>query len=439
MSTNSNIKAKILGRNAKVGIMGLGYVGLPAAVQFGKSGFEVTGIDTDEIKVKKINQGENFIQDVKDAELKELVESGKLKADSRYDVIAQLDAILICVPTPFNKNREPDLSAVIAATKGIAKHLKNGQLIILESTTYPGTTEEVLQPILEESGLKAGVDFYLAYAPERLDPGREDYTVKNTPKVVGGINQESTDVVALLYQQAIDSVVPVSTAKVAEMSKLLENIFRNVNIALVNELMRLCDRMKIDIWEVVDAAATKPFGFMNPPFYPGPGVGGHCIPVDPVYLSWKAKEYDFFTRFIDLAAEVNANVPYYVVGKIIDALISSNSRIKGATILILGAAFKKDIDDVRNSVTLKIIELLSNENVDVSYNDPFVSQLEVKGKGFKSVELTPERMAASDCVAILTDHSSYDYQWVVDNSKIVVDTRNSTKNVVGEKEKIVKI
>ena len=308
VSQEEKIKSKIKEQKVKVGIIGLGYVGLPAAVQFGNSGFEVFGIDADESKVDKINRGINFIQDVKDDDLKALVRAGGLKATSQYDVIGDLDVVLICVPTPFNKNREPDLSAVVSATQGIAKNLKPEQMIILESTTYPGTTEEIIKPILEGSGLKAGIDFYLAYAPERLDPGREDYTVKNTPKVVGGINQESTEVVTLLYQQAIESVVPVSTAKVAEMSKLLENIFRNVNIALVNELMLLCDRMKIDIWEVVDAAATKPFGFFNdPPFYPGPGVGGHCIPVDPVYLSWKAKEYDFFTRFINLAAEVNAH------------------------------------------------------------------------------------------------------------------------------------
>jgi UDP-N-acetyl-D-glucosamine dehydrogenase len=435
--TDADIKAKIEGRKAKLGIIGLGYVGLPAAVQFGKSGFEVTGIDIDEVKVSKLNRGVNFIQDVEDEDLKSLVERGKLKATADYDVVDNLDAVIISVPTPFNRNREPDLSAVVEASRGISKRLKRGQLVVLESTTYPGTTDEVVKPILEESGLKAGVDFYLAYAPERLDPGRKDYTVKNTPKLVGGINRESTEMVTFLYQQAIEKVVPVSSAKVAEMAKLLENIFRNVNIALVNEIMLLCDRMKIDIWEVVEAAGTKPFGFMR--FYPGPGVGGHCIPVDPVYLSWKAKEYDFFTNFIDLAAEINANIPYYVVEKVISSLISFNGRVKESNILILGAAFKKDVDDVRNSVTLKIIELLNSERVIVSYNDPYIKEIRVKDRVLKSAELTAEGLSGSDCVAILTDHSAYDYQWIVDNSRLVVDTRNATKDVARGREKIVKI
>ncbi|MBI4744948.1 MAG: nucleotide sugar dehydrogenase, partial [Actinobacteria bacterium] len=349
-------------------------------------------------------------------------EKGKLKATTDFSTINELDIIFVCVPTPLTQTKEPDLSAIIKSSEAISKHMRKEQLIILESTTYPGTTEEIVLPILEKNGLKIDKDFYLAFSPERVDPGNKKYTIKDTPKVVGGINENSTKIASLFYQQIIEKVIPVSSTQVAEMTKLLENIFRCVNIALVNELMILCDRMDINIWEVIQASATKPFGFMS--FYPGPGLGGHCIPIDPFYLSWKAREYDFHTEFIELAGKVNENMPYYVVSKISQALNKHRKSINGSEILILGVAYKKDISDVRESPALKIIELLDKEGADVVYHDQFVDRVEVDGKAYNSISLTEETLRKSDCIVIVTDHTTVDYKAIAEISSCVVDMRN---------------
>jgi UDP-N-acetyl-D-glucosamine dehydrogenase len=364
-----------------------------------------------------------------------LVADGRLTAEATWDAAARLDAVIICVPTPFNANREPDLSFVCAAAESLAAHLRRGQLVVLESTTYPGTTEEVLQPIFQRRGLAAGRDFALAYSPERVDPGNREYQIPNTPKLVGGVTPECTELAAALYEKIVIKVVPVSSPRVAEMSKLLENIFRNVNIALVNELTMLCDRMGINAWEVVEGAATKPFGFMS--FQPGPGVGGHCIPVDPVYLAWKAKEYDFYTNFITLAAEVNANMPHFVVQKLIRLLAARGGRILGSRVLVLGVAFKRNVDDARNSPALKLLEILREHGIDAAYHDPFVPRLELRGGGLESAPLTAEVLARVDCVVIHTDHSTVDYAWVVEHAPFVFDTRNATRNVRAGREKVV--
>lgn len=426
-----SLKEKILKREAKIGIIGLGYVGLPQAVALARAGFQVTGIDVDRDKVKKVNREFSYISDVKKEELQGVVKTKKLHATTDPRTIRNLDVICICVPTPFNVYKEPDLSYVQKATAEIAKNLRPPQLIILESTTYPGTTREIMLPVLEKTGFKVGRDFYLTFSPERIDPGNKQYYITNTPKVIGGITKECTKIGALFYSQFVTRVVPVSSPEVAEMSKLLENIFRNVNIALVNELMLLCDRMKINIWEVIEAAKTKPFGFMS--FKPGPGVGGHCIPVDPVYLSWKAKEYDFHTRFIELAAEINSNMPYYVVSKILKLLQHEDKRVSKSKILILGVAFKKDIADIRNSPALKVIELLKAEGVKILYNDPYISKIKVGKSVLKSTRLTKDLLRSCDCVAILTDHSDYDYEWIAKNSRLILDTRNIIKERKVEK------
>jgi len=429
------LKEKIISKKARVGIIGLGYVGLPEAVAAGIAGFSVTGIDLDRKKVNDINHGRLYIPDVKEEDFKQVVKTEALRATTNFRVIPELDVICIAVPTPFNANKEPDLTAVKEATDQIAKYLRRDQLIILESTTYPGTTREVLLPRLQEKGLKVGRDFYLAFSPERIDPGNKEYTITNTPKIVGGITGRCTEMAKLFYSQFIIKTVPVSSTESAEMTKLLENIFRLVNIALVNELMLLSDRMKINIWEVVEAAKTKPFGFMS--FMPGPGVGGHCIPVDPVYLSWKAKEYDFHTRFIELAAEINSNMPYYVVSKIL-TLLRKKAR-KKYTVLVLGAAFKKCVSDVRNSPALKVIELLQNEGIKVVYNDPYVPQISVRGRIIKSLPLKEKLLKSVDCVAIITDHPDYDYNWLARHSRLILDTRNATKEVRGFRTKIIRI
>lgn len=416
------IENKILSKEAKIGIIGLGYVGLPLAVEIADVGFDVIGLDIKKDKVDLINNGKNYIEDIDSEKLKLLSEKGKLKATTDFSTINKLDIIFICVPTPLTQTKEPDLSAIINASEAISKHMRKGQLIILESTTYPGTTEEIVLPILEKSGLKIDKDFYLAFSPERVDPGNKKYTTKTTPKVVGGINENSTKIASLFYEQIIEKIVPVSSTQVAEMTKLLENIFRCVNIALVNELMLLCDRMEINIWEVIQASATKPFGFMS--FYPGPGLGGHCIPIDPFYLSWKAREYDFHTEFIELAGKVNENMPYYVVSKISQALNKHKKSINGSKILVLGVAYKKDISDVRESPALKIIELLNKEEADVIYHDPFVDNIEVDGKVYSSAPLTEENLKKADCVIIITDHTNVDYKAVAKTSNCIVDMRN---------------
>jgi UDP-N-acetyl-D-glucosamine dehydrogenase len=406
--------------NGPVGIVGAGYVGLPLAQVFAEAGRDVVLVDVDEERVEAIKRGESYIQDAPSESLAPLVEAGKITATSDYDRLKDAEAILIALQTPLSAQREPDLSIVLGAAEDLAPRLQRGQLVVLESTTYPGTTRERLQPVLEEgSGLKAGEDFHLAFSPERVDPGREDWTTKNTPKIVGGLTADCTERAVALYSGAIETVVPVSSPEAAELTKLLENIFRSVNIALVNELAQLCDRMRIDVWEVVGAAATKPFGFMS--FQPGPGLGGHCMPIDPFYLSWKAREYDFYTEFIELAGKVNENMPFWCLGKIVRALNANERALKGSKVLVLGVAYKEDIDDTRESPALKLIELLQAEGADVSYHDPHVKELPDQG-----LRSGPLDVDGADCVVIVTAHTGIDYDDLVERAKLVVDFRNAT-------------
>jgi UDP-N-acetyl-D-glucosamine dehydrogenase len=406
-----------------VAIVGAGYVGLPLARVFADAGKRVLLVDVDADRVAMLNAGESYIEDVPTEVLRPLVEQGLVAATTDYDEVRETDAILVALPTPLSKQREPDLRILVTATSEIAKRLRKGHLVVLESTTYPGTTREQVQPILEAgSGLEAGTDFHLAFSPERVDPGREDWTTKNVPKVVGGVTEASTEAAAALYASAIDRVHPVSSPEAAELTKLLENIFRSVNIALVNELAMLCDRMGIDVWEVVEAAATKPFGFMS--FKPGPGLGGHCIPIDPFYLTWKAREFGFQTEFIELAGKVNEAMPYFCRSLVSQALNHSKERsLKGSRILVLGVAYKPDISDVRESPAVKIIGLLQNAGADVAYHDPHVPELDENGIVLRSSPLEPE---AYDCVVIVTNHSAIDYERLVEESSLVVDLRNAT-------------
>ncbi|MBI4172684.1 MAG: nucleotide sugar dehydrogenase [Actinobacteria bacterium] len=404
-----------------VAIVGAGYVGVPLAQVFAEAGSSVLLVDVDASRVERLNRGESYIEDVSSETLKRLVENG-LTATTDYDALREADAILIALPTPLSRQREPDLSIVRFATEEIAKRLRPGHLVVLESTTYPGTTREEVLPILERTGLKVGTDFHLAFSPERVDPGRTDFTTRNVPKVVGGITDACTERAAELYGAALDTVHRVSSPEVAELTKLLENIFRSVNIALVNELAMLCERMKIDVWEVVDAAATKPFGFMS--FKPGPGLGGHCIPIDPFYLTWKAREFDFTTRFIELAGEVNNTMPYHCRSLVSQALNhGAGLSLKDSKVLVLGVAYKADIGDMRESPALKIIELLANAGADVAYHDPYVPELREHGLELRSVPLDP---GAHDCVVIVTAHSGIDYDALVERAKVVVDFRNAT-------------
>lgn len=420
------LKEKILKKKAVVGIIGLGYVGLPLAIAIGEAGFKVIGIDIDKNKVKKINKGESYLEDVKSEEIKNLIEKKLLEAYSNYEKIKECDIINITVPTPFTPTKDPDISYIIDAGKEISKRMRKGQLIILRSTTYPETTERVLKPILDESGLKIGKDYFLSFAPERIDPGNKIWTIKNTPVVVGGVTEKCTYLTKIFYEKIVNNVYPVSSPRVAEMSKLLENIFRSVNIALVNELALLCERMgNINVWEVIAAASTKPFGFM--PFYPGPGIGGHCILVDPYYLSWKAREYDFHLNFIELAAETNEYMPFFVVNKLFDILGQNKIKIKDAQILILGAAFKRNVSDTRNSPAIKVISLLEGKVKRIYYNDPYVPVLKVNNKIYHSVKLDKNLLKKTDCVVIITDHSIYDYNWLLKNAKLIFDTRNAIK------------
>jgi len=403
---------------ADVAIVGAGYVGMPLARVFADAGKSVVLVDVNQEVVDGINRGESHIGDVSSEALKTLVDAGLVSATSDYDVLREVDAILIALPTPLSTHREPDLTIVETAAAEIAPRLRKGHVVVLESTTYPGTTRESLQPILEQSGLKAGADFHLAFSPERVDPGRTDWTTKNTPKLVGGLTPECTERAVELYRSAVDTVVPLSSPETAEMTKLLENIFRAVNIALVNELAQLCERMEVDVWEVVEAAETKPFGFMS--FKPGPGLGGHCIPIDPFYLTWKAREYDFYTEFIDLAGKVNANMPFFCRSLISQALNhGAEKSLKGSRILILGVSYKADIDDVRESPAKKIVELLHKGGAEVSYHDPHVEEFD----GMRSVDYSPE---SYDCVVIVTAHSSIDYADLVERAQVVVDLRNAT-------------
>ena len=411
----------------KIAVIGLGYVGLPLAMVFAEAGVEVVGIEAVAARCNDVNAGRSYIQDVRSEALRKVIDAGLMHATTDYAASEDCDADIICLPTPLNANREPDLTLVKEATVKLAGHLRRGQLVTLESTTYPGTTRDELAPLLEAgSGLKAGIDFYLAFSPERVDPGRTDYTTKSTPKVVGGLTPACTQRALEVYGPALDHVVPVSTPEVAEMTKLLENIFRSVNIALMNELAMLCDRMNIDVWEVIDAAATKPFGFMK--FQPGPGLGGHCIPIDPFYLSWKARAFDFWTEFIELAGKVNENMPYFCVEKLHRALNTRGKSLSGAKVLVLGVAYKADIDDLRESPALKVIRLLRAHGAEVAYHDPFCAEL--PEHGLSSVDLEGyRRIGDYDVVAIVTAHSALDYRAVVQAADLVVDFRNATAGI----------
>ncbi|WP_461614633.1 nucleotide sugar dehydrogenase [Clostridium sp. Marseille-QA1073] len=428
---------KLKNRTAKLGVVGLGYVGLPLAVEKAKAGYEVIGFDVQDKKVKMVNEGRNYIGDVVDSDLEKLVKEGKLKATTDFSFVANVDTVCIAVPTPLDLYKQPDLSYVVSSTKDVAKYLHKGMLVVLESTTYPGTTEEVIKPILEETGLKCGEDFFLAFSPERVDPGNKDFNTKNTPKVVGGCTPECTEIAAQLYRNVLEGeIMEVSSPAVAEMEKILENTFRNINIALANEMAILCKRMGIDVWEVIDAAKTKPYGFMA--FYPGPGLGGHCIPLDPFYLEWKAKEYDYHTKLIETSGAINDYMPEFVIENIMNLLNGDKKALNGSKVLLMGAAYKKDIDDMRESPTLKVIELLEKKGAEVIVNDPYIPSFKHKGKEYVSVVWENE-IENADIVVITTDHSCYDYESIVEKANLLYDTRNATKNVKNNREKINKL
>jgi UDP-N-acetyl-D-glucosamine dehydrogenase len=420
------LKSKLTDRSARLGVIGLGYVGLPLCIEFARAGYRVTGIDNDARKVARLNAGESYIQDVPTEWLREAMKAGRFTATTDYSVLRELDTVDICVPTPLRKTKDPDISYVAAAVDEIEKYLHPGMMVILDSTTYPGTTDELILTRLERTGLEVGKDFYLAFSPERVDPGNPEWNTKNIPKVVGGVTPACTEHAALLYRSSLGPVVPVSSTRVAEMVKLLENTFRSVNIGLVNELALMCDRMKIDVWEVIDAAATKPFGFMK--FYPGPGLGGHCIPIDPFYLSWKAKESGFEARFIELAGQINGSMPYYVAQKVADCLNGVGRAVKGAQILVLGVAYKEDIDDIRESPALDVMKILAEKGGRMSYSDPFVPSLAANGLSLSSVPLSKEGLRRFDCIVITAAHRSVDYAMIVASGVPVVDARNALKN-----------
>jgi UDP-N-acetyl-D-glucosamine dehydrogenase len=437
----SNLKEELMlklkNRTAKLGVVGLGYVGLPLAVEKARAGYNVIGFDVQTQKVEMVNNGHNYIGDIVDEDLADLVNSGKMKATTDFSFVSEVDAVSICVPTPLDKYKQPDLSYVVNSSKDVAKYMHRGMLIVLESTTYPGTTEEILKPILEESGLKCGEDFFLAFSPERVDPGNKDFKTKNTPKVVGGVTPDCTEVAAMLYRNILESdIMEVSSPAVAEMEKILENTFRNINIALANEMAILCKKMNIDVWEVIEAAKTKPYGFM--PFYPGPGLGGHCIPLDPFYLSWKAKEFDYHTRLIETSGEINDYMPEFVVENVMKLLNTQKKALNGSKVLLLGAAYKNDIDDMRESPTLKVIEHLEKNGANITYNDPFIPKFKHNGKEYAGVEWK-DSIDTADIVIITTNHSCYEYQEIVDRAKLLYDTRNATKDVKNNREKINKL
>lgn len=447
MSATAFIR-KIETREAAVGVIGLGYVGLPLAVALAGSGLKTFGLDIDGEKVDRLRKGLSYIPDVPAAAVEARIGEGKFVPTTDETTLDVVDAAVICVPTPFTKAKSPDLTAVVAAAETVARHLHKGQLIVLQSTTYPGTTEEVVRPILDRAGLQVGQGYFLAFSPERIDPGNPRYGVTNTPKVVGGCTRACTDACAALFSLLIpiEHIHRVSGPRPAELCKLLENTFRSVNIALVNELLKLCDRMGIDVWEVIDAAATKPFGFM--PFYPGIGVGGHCIPVDPYYLAWKAREYDFHTKFIELAAETNASMPFYTVRKVTDTLNQIGRTVKSSKILILGVAFKRDVDDPRNSPALEVLKALAAQGAEVTYHDPYVPKVVLHGDRvpaessmvtLESVPLTAARLEAQDCVLIAVAHRGFDFPWIVRHCRLVVDAQNATKSIQEGREKIVKL
>jgi UDP-N-acetyl-D-glucosamine dehydrogenase len=424
---------KITERSAHVSVVGLGYVGLPLAIEFARAGYRVTGLDTDADKVAGINAGRSHVQDVSSAALRQVVEGGQFRATDDFAVLGEVDTISICVPTPLSKSKDPDISYIVSVTQAICKHLHPVQLIVLESTTYPGTTDEVILPQMQATGLQLGKDFMLAFSPERIDPGNKIFHLGNTPKIIGGVTAKCTRVAKHLYQQIIDTVVPMSSSRAAEMVKLLENTFRAVNIGLVNEVALMCDRLGLDVWEVIDAAATKPFGFM--PFYPGPGLGGHCIPLDPHYLAWKLKTLDYRARFIELADDINTRMPQYVVSRIGDVLNEVCKSLKGSKILVLGVAYKSDTNDLRESPALEVIHLLQAKGSEVFFHDPFITEV----PGLRYTDLTERMLNWADCVVITTNHSVYDYRWIVEQSKLIVDTRNATRDVKKTRDKIHKL
>jgi UDP-N-acetyl-D-glucosamine dehydrogenase len=415
----------VSGRRARIGVIGLGYVGLPLATEFAKAGFRVTGFDIDPRRVARLQTGRSYIQDVPSREVRDLVTAGRFHATTDFDELRTMDAIEICVPTPLRKTRDPDVSYIISAVQEIAPRLRRGQLIVLESTTYPGTTDELVRPILEEQGMRAGKDYFLAFSPERIDPGNPRFHTRNIPKVVGGATADCRRAVSTLYEMVFEQVVPVTSTQVAETVKLLENTFRSVNIGMVNEIALMCDKLNIDVWEVIDAAATKPFGFM--PFYPGPGLGGHCIPIDPFYLSWKARQSGFEARFIELAGQVNGSMPYHVVRRVADSLNSRRRSVRGARVLLLGVAYKADIDDVRESPSLDILEILEKEGARVSYCDPYVPQLLHGGKRLRSLPFRASTLRSAECVVIATAHKAFDYQLISRHARSIVDCRNALK------------
>jgi UDP-N-acetyl-D-glucosamine dehydrogenase len=425
MAATSRTEDRLRRRTARIGVIGLGYVGLPLAVEFAKAGFEVTGFEINEQRVNELNRGRSYIQDVPTREVRELVRSGRLRATLSFDDLKKMDVVDICVPTPLRKTKDPDVSFILAAVREIAPRLKRGQLVVLESTTYPGTTDELVLPLLQRENWKIGRDFYLAFSPERVDPGNPTYQTHNIPKVVGGVTPSCSRAAAALYGAVVDRVVPVSSTQVAEMVKLLENTFRSVNIGLVNEVALMCDKMKIDVWEVIDAAATKPFGFM--PFYPGPGLGGHCIPIDPFYLSWKARQSGFEARFIELAGQINGSMPYHVVNRVREALNSKRKSVRGARVLVLGVAYKSDIDDVRESPSLDIMDILEKEGAKVSFCDPYVDSIHHAGHKLKATPFRASTLRAADCVVIATAHKILDYSLVAKNARTIVDSRNALK------------
>jgi UDP-N-acetyl-D-glucosamine dehydrogenase len=433
-----SLQEKFHDRSAKIVILGLGYVGLPLATLFAESGFDVIGVEPDLSKVKTLNSGESYIQDITSDKIAELIQSGKLKATDDFSVLKDADGVSICVPTPLRKTGDPDLSFILVATDELAKYIHPGVVIVLESTTYPGTTREILLPKLtEKSGLEVGEDLFLAFSPERVDPGREDWTTYNTPKVIGGITQVCTDIASYWYEQALETVVPVSSAESAEMAKLLENTFRMINIGLVNEMAIMCDRLGLDVWEIIDAAATKPFGYMK--FTPGPGLGGHCIPIDPLYLSWKLKALNYTARFIELASEINTEMPRYVVRKVQDALNEHQRSLKGSKILIIGTAYKPDVDDIRESPSLDIIGLLLQKGANVDYHDPHIPTITHDDWTLESLFDVQEGVRNADCVVIVTDHSAYDYEGILKEASLIIDTRNALGKAGRDNPRVVRL
>ncbi len=438
-SVKTNLIQALENRSARIGILGLGYVGLPLAAAFGEAGFTVVGVDPDQRKIEALNQGTSYIQDVPTEQVKRLVGAGKLTATTDFTALSQVDAVSICVPTPLRKTGDPDMSYIMSATTELAKNMHRGMVVVLESTTYPGTTRELLLPMLgQERGLTVGEDFFLAFSPERVDPGREDWTTLNTPKVIGGITPDCSDVAAAWYGHALKTVVPVSSAEAAELSKLLENTFRMINIGMVNELAIMCNRLGVDVWEVIEAAATKPFGFMK--FTPGPGLGGHCIPIDPLYLSWKMKSFQYTARFIELASDINTNMPRYVVSRVMDAMNEQGKTLKGSKCLVLGAAYKPDIDDIRESPALDVIGLLQKKGATVDYHDPYIPHLHTHDDlEMDSVKDLMSAVREADCVVIVTNHSQYDYLAILEAASLIFDTRNALGKLGKDNPKVARL